>query len=75
MLKDADDFNEYGVDFYEHKDLQNALYCFREGAKMFSTAMIPNLQDYELELRNALQTNVTSVVVALKFSDGAGGAA
>lgn len=75
MLRDADDFNEYGVDFYEHKDLQNALYCFREGAKMFSTAMIPNLQDYELELRNALQTNVTSVVVALKFSDGTGGVA
>ena len=64
MLKDADDYNEYGMDFYEHHDLNNALACFREGAKMFTTASIPNLTDFETELRTALQTNVSAVVVA-----------
>lgn len=64
MLKDADDYNEYGMDFYDHHDLNSALSCFREGARMFSTATIPNLSEYELELRNALQTNVSAVVVA-----------
>lgn len=66
MLKDADDYNEYGMDFYEHQDLQSALQCFREGAKMFTTASIPNLTDYEIELRTALQTNVSAVVVAMR---------
>ncbi|CUI14509.1 Hypothetical protein, putative [Bodo saltans] len=66
MLKDADDYNEYGMDFYEHHDLQSALQCFREGAKMFTTASIPNLTDFEIELRTALQTNVSAVVVAMK---------
>lgn len=64
MLKDADDCNEYGMDFYEHQDLDAALAAFREGARMFSTASIPNLSEYEIELKNALQTNVSSVVVA-----------
>jgi hypothetical protein len=64
MLKDADDYNEYGMDFYEHHALNNALACFREGAKMFTTASIPNLTDFEIELRTALQTNVAAVVVA-----------
>jgi hypothetical protein len=66
MLKDADDYNEYGMDFYEHHDLQSALQCFREGAKMFTTASIPNLTEFEIELRTALQTNVSAVVVAMK---------
>jgi hypothetical protein len=64
MLLDADDHNEYGMDFYQHHDLQNALACFREGAKMFSTASIPNLTDHDTELKSALQTNVSAVVVA-----------
>jgi hypothetical protein len=64
MLKDADDYNEYGMDFYEHHALNSALACFREGAKMFTTASIPNLTDFETELRTALQTNVSAVVVA-----------
>ncbi len=64
MLKDADDYNEYGMDFYEHHALNNALACFREGAKMFTVASIPNLSDFEVELRTALQTNVAAVVVA-----------
>lgn len=66
MLKDADDYNEFGMDFYEHQDLVSALACFREGAKMFTTASIPNLTDYEIELRTALQANVSAVVVALR---------
>ena len=64
MLKDADDCNEYGMDFYEHQDLSSALECFREGAKMFTTASIPNLTQAELDLKSALQTNVSAVVVA-----------
>jgi hypothetical protein len=64
MLKDAEDHNEYGMDFYDHHDLDNALSCFREGAKMFSTASIPNLSEHENELKAALQTNVSAVVVA-----------
>ena len=64
MLTDAGDWNEYGMDFYEHRDLANALACFREGAKMFSTATIPNLSQYEVDLRTALQTNVAAVIVA-----------
>lgn len=75
MLRDADDANEYGVDLYQHRDLSHALHCFRLGAQFYSTASIPNLTDYELELRNALQTNVCSCVVALKFDDGTAGAA
>jgi hypothetical protein len=69
MLKDADDYNEYGMDFYDHQDLESALACFREGAKMFSTASIPNLSQYEYELRAALQTNVSAVVVARQGKD------
>ena len=64
MLLDADDHNEYGMDFYTHHDLANALACFREGAKMFSTASIPNLSEHDVELKTALQTNVSAVVVA-----------
>ena len=64
MLKDAEDHNEYGMDFYDHSDLNNALTCFREGAKMFSTASIPGLTDHQLELKDSLQTNVAAVVVA-----------
>ena len=64
MLKDADEFNEYGMDFYDHQDIESSLACFREGAKMFSTANIPNLSQHEIELKSALQTNVASVVVA-----------
>eukprot|EP00744_Colponema_vietnamica_P009299 GILI01013241.1.p1 GENE.GILI01013241.1~~GILI01013241.1.p1 ORF type:complete len:662 (+),score=117.21 GILI01013241.1:165-1988(+) len=64
MLKDADDCNEFGMDFYEHQDLTSALECFREGAKMFTTASIPNLTQAELDLKSALQTNVSAVVVA-----------
>ena len=64
MLKDAEDQNAYGMDFYEHGDLRNALMCFREGAKMFSTASIPDLTVHHLELKDALQTNVSAVVVA-----------
>jgi hypothetical protein len=66
MLQDADDLNEFGMDFYEHHDLTSALACFREGARMFSTATIPNLTEHELELRQALQTNVSAVVMARK---------
>jgi hypothetical protein len=64
MLLDADDDNEYGMDFYDHHDLNSAQACFREGARMFSTASIPNLSQHEIELRAALQTNVSAVVVA-----------
>ena len=64
MLQDAEDDNEYGMDFYEHHDLTSAQACFREGARMYSTASIPNLSEHEVELRTALQTNVSAVVVA-----------
>eukprot|EP00658_Telonema_sp_P-2_P053988 TRINITY_DN4282_c0_g3_i1.p1 TRINITY_DN4282_c0_g3~~TRINITY_DN4282_c0_g3_i1.p1 ORF type:complete len:147 (-),score=26.26 TRINITY_DN4282_c0_g3_i1:289-729(-) len=67
MLKDADDCNEYGMDFYEHQDLPSALACFREGARMFTTASIPGLSESEVNLKTALQTNVSSVVVAMKM--------
>eukprot|EP00760_Papus_ankaliazontas_P031497 PhM_4_TR5312/c0_g1_i1/m.81901 len=64
MLKDADDANEYGTQLWEGKALDNALYCYREGARMFSIASIPNQSEYELKLKDALQSNVSAVVVA-----------
>eukprot|EP00668_Euglena_longa_P020888 GGOE01026005.1.p1 GENE.GGOE01026005.1~~GGOE01026005.1.p1 ORF type:complete len:615 (+),score=169.35 GGOE01026005.1:45-1889(+) len=66
MLKDADEFNEYGMSFYEAQNLPMALHCFREGARMFSIATIPNQSEYDTKLRDALQSNVSSVVMSLK---------
>jgi hypothetical protein len=66
MLKDADEFNEYGMAFYEAQQLKNAMQCFREGARMFSIANIPDQTDYDLKLKDALQSNVSSVIMSLR---------
>eukprot|EP00993_Chasmostoma_nieuportense_P006974 NODE_765_length_1887_cov_29.721023_g712_i0.p1 GENE.NODE_765_length_1887_cov_29.721023_g712_i0~~NODE_765_length_1887_cov_29.721023_g712_i0.p1 ORF type:complete len:622 (-),score=144.51 NODE_765_length_1887_cov_29.721023_g712_i0:21-1715(-) len=68
MLKDADEFNEFGMSFYEHQNLRLALYCFREGARMFSIANIPDQTEYDTKLRDALQSNVSSVIMNLRDS-------
>eukprot|EP00759_Apiculatamorpha_spiralis_P014302 PhF_6_TR21014/c0_g1_i1/m.30193 len=64
MLKDADEYNEYGMRLWEGHQLADALYCFREGAKMFSIASIPEQSEYERNLKDALQSNVAAVIVA-----------
>eukprot|EP00758_Cryptobia_borreli_P003865 Tbor_TRINITY_DN4027_c0_g1::TRINITY_DN4027_c0_g1_i1::g.11812::m.11812 len=71
VMKDADDCNEFGMDFYEHQDLTSALVCFREGARLLTTACIPNMTDRELELKDALNTNLSAVVMA-KLGSGVG---
>lgn len=50
MVRDADSLNEFGMDMYERSLLSDALICFREGARMFSLATIPNLTAYEVRL-------------------------
>eukprot|EP01012_Entosiphon_sulcatum_P010009 TRINITY_DN15783_c0_g6_i1.p1 TRINITY_DN15783_c0_g6~~TRINITY_DN15783_c0_g6_i1.p1 ORF type:complete len:679 (-),score=94.09 TRINITY_DN15783_c0_g6_i1:13-2049(-) len=66
MLKDADEFNEYGMSFYEQQQLTYALHCFREGARMFSVANIPEQTEYDRKLKDALQSNVASVIMSLR---------
>lgn len=74
MLRDADEFNEYGMAFYEAQDLPMALHCFREGCRMFSIATIPDQTDYDIKLKGALHSNVSAVIMSLKDAGMVGGA-
>ena len=51
--------------FWERHDTQSALYCFREGARMFCIATIPNMSQLEIKLKDALQSNVSAVVMSV----------
>eukprot|EP01063_Lacrimia_lanifica_P025175 TRINITY_DN32949_c0_g1_i1.p1 TRINITY_DN32949_c0_g1~~TRINITY_DN32949_c0_g1_i1.p1 ORF type:complete len:647 (+),score=217.73 TRINITY_DN32949_c0_g1_i1:70-2010(+) len=64
MLKDAEDYNEWGLAFWKRHDADSALYCFREGARMFCIATIPDMSEAELKLKDALQTNVAALVTS-----------
>ena len=63
MLKDAEDHNEWGMSFWDRHDIDTALYCFREGARMFCIATIPDMSKTETTLKDALQSNVSAVVM------------
>eukprot|EP01060_Flectonema_neradi_P015309 TRINITY_DN2195_c6_g1_i1.p1 TRINITY_DN2195_c6_g1~~TRINITY_DN2195_c6_g1_i1.p1 ORF type:complete len:688 (+),score=151.69 TRINITY_DN2195_c6_g1_i1:102-2066(+) len=63
MLKDAEDHNEWGMSFWDRHDIDTALYCFREGARMFCIATIPDMSKTEIILKDALQSNVSAVVM------------
>eukprot|EP01062_Namystynia_karyoxenos_P073136 TRINITY_DN69981_c0_g1_i1.p1 TRINITY_DN69981_c0_g1~~TRINITY_DN69981_c0_g1_i1.p1 ORF type:complete len:689 (+),score=231.96 TRINITY_DN69981_c0_g1_i1:75-2069(+) len=70
MLMDAEDCSEWGQDFMDRYDVDSALSCFREGARMFSIATIPDISESERRLKDALQANVSAVVMARKESGG-----
>jgi len=52
----------------ESNKLKFSLHCFREGARMFSIANIPDQTEYDRKLKDALQSNVSSVIMSLKES-------
>eukprot|EP01065_Artemidia_motanka_P021055 TRINITY_DN25094_c0_g1_i1.p1 TRINITY_DN25094_c0_g1~~TRINITY_DN25094_c0_g1_i1.p1 ORF type:complete len:661 (+),score=250.11 TRINITY_DN25094_c0_g1_i1:69-2051(+) len=71
MLRDAQDCGEWGGDFMERFDVDSALCCFREGARMFSIATIPDISEEEQKLKDTLQASVSAMVMAKQESGAA----